>query len=122
MQTMLIMLAKMFCILLSLIKSSKTYVSICCDICIYFFYFILSFFDLKYLLKILNKNTFSSVSRGKSMFCEHYFLPQVKNTWSIKRYFHTFFFQDCFVFHLIRLLLKGFLVLSDLLKPPFEKK
>ena len=57
------------------------------------------------------------------MFCEHYyFLPQVKNIGSIKRYFHTFPFQDCFVFHLITLFLKGFLVLSDLLKPAFEKK
>ena len=55
------------------------------------------------------------------MFCEHYFLPQVKNIGSIKRYFHTFPFQDCFVFHLIALLLKGFLVLSDPLKPAFEK-
>ena len=55
------------------------------------------------------------------MFCEHYFLPQVKNIGSIKRYFHTFPFQDCFVFHLITLFLKGFLVLSDLLKPAFEK-
>ena len=55
------------------------------------------------------------------MFWEDYFLPQVKNIESIKRYFHTFPFQDCFVFHLIMLLLKGFLGLSDLLKPAFEK-
>ena len=55
------------------------------------------------------------------MFCEHYFLPQVKNIGSIKRYFHTFSFQDCFVFHVLTLFLKGFLVLIDLLKPTFEK-
>ena len=56
------------------------------------------------------------------MFCEHYFLPQVKNVGSIKRYFHIFPFENCFVFHLIKLFLKGFLVLRDLLKPAFEKK
>ena len=64
------------------------------------------------------------------MFCERYFLPQVKNIGSIKIYknigsikiyFHTFPFQDCFVFHLMTLFLKGFLELSDLLKPAFEK-
>ena len=55
------------------------------------------------------------------MFCEHYFLPQAKNIGSIKRYFHTFPFKDCFVFHLITLLLKGFLVLSEHLKTAFEK-
>ena len=55
------------------------------------------------------------------MFCEHYFLPQVKNIGSIKIYFHTFPFQGCFVFHILMLFLKGFLVLSDLLKPVFEK-
>ena len=53
---------------------------------------------------------------------EHYFLPHVKNIESIKRYFHTFPFQNCFVFHLKMLFLKGFLVLSDLLKPALEKK
>ena len=51
------------------------------------------------------------------MFCEHYFVPQVKKIGSIKRYFHTFTFQDRFVFHLITLL---FLV-CDLLKPAFQK-
>ena len=56
------------------------------------------------------------------MFCEHYFLAQVKNIGSIKRYLHTFPFQDCFVFHLMKLFLKGFLVLSGLLKPAFKKK
>ena len=55
------------------------------------------------------------------MFCEHYFLPWVKNVGGTTRYFHTFPLQDCFVFHLIKLFLKGFLVLSDLLKPTFEK-
>ena len=55
------------------------------------------------------------VLRSKDMFCEHYFLPEVKNVGSVKRYFHTFPF--CFVFHVI----KGFLVLCDLLKPTFEK-
>ena len=55
------------------------------------------------------------------MFCEHYFLPQVKNIGRIKIYFHTLPFQDCFVFHLIMLFLKDFLELSDLLKPAFEK-
>ena len=35
----------------------------------------------------------------------------------IKRYFHTLPFQNYFVFYLIILFLKGFLVLSDLLKP-----
>ena len=67
------------------------------------------------------KDTFSLVLKSKSIFCEHYFLPQVKNIESIKTYFHTFPFQDCFVFHLIRLVLKGFPELSNLLKPAFEK-
>ena len=56
------------------------------------------------------------------MFCKHYFLPKVKNTWSIKRYFHTFTFLDCFAFHFITLFLKGFLVLSDLFEAWFWKK
>ena len=55
------------------------------------------------------------------MFCEHYFLPSVKNIGSIKRHFYGFPFQDYFVLHLIMLFLKGFLVLSDILKPAFEK-
>ena len=55
------------------------------------------------------------------MFCEHYFLPQVKNIVSTNRYFHTFPLQDCFVFNLIMLLLKGLIVLNDFLKPAFEK-
>ena len=55
------------------------------------------------------------------MFCEHDFLSQVKNIRGIKRHFHTFPFQDWFVFHLMTLFLKGFLGLSDLLKPPFDK-
>ena len=46
----------------------------------------------------------------------------MKNVGSIKRYFHTFPFQDCFVFHLIKLFLEGFLVLSDLLKSAVGKK
>ena len=54
------------------------------------------------------------------MFCEHYFLPQVKKIGSINRYFHTFPFQDWFVFHLITFL-KGSLVLKDHFKPAFEK-
>ena len=45
----------------------------------------------------------------------------MKNVGNIKRYFHTFSFQDCFVFHLITLVLEGFLMLSDLLKPALEK-
>ena len=55
------------------------------------------------------------------MFCEHYFLLQVKNIGSIKRYFRKFPFQDCFVFDLLTLFLKRLLVLSDLLKVAFEK-
>ena len=55
------------------------------------------------------------------MFCEHYFRYQVKNIGSIKIYFHAFPFQDGCVFHLITLFLKDFLVLSNLLKPAFEK-
>ena len=56
------------------------------------------------------------------MFCEHYFLPQVKNIEGIKRYFHTFPLQDWFVFQdLMTLFLKGLLGLSDLQKPAFEK-
>ena len=51
------------------------------------------------------------------MFCEHYFQPKVKNIEIIKRHFHIFPFQDCFVSHLITLFLKYFLVL----KPAFEK-
>ena len=45
----------------------------------------------------------------------------MKNTGSIKRYLHAFPFQNFFVFRLITSFLKGFLVLSDLLKPAFEK-
>ena len=56
------------------------------------------------------------------MFCDHYFLPQVKNIGDIKRYIHTFPFQDWFVFHLMTLFLKGFLGLSHVLKPTFEKR
>ena len=41
---------------------------------------------------------------------------------SINRYFHTFPFQDCFVFYLIKFFLEGFLVINDLLKTAFEKK
>ena len=55
------------------------------------------------------------------MLCGHYFQPQMKNIGPIKGYFYKFAFQNCFVFHLIILFLKGFLVLSDLLKPVFEK-
>ena len=72
--------------------------------------------------KKIKYNTFSLVLKSKSMFSEHYFLSQVKNIGGIKRYFHTFPFQGCFVFHLITLFLKSFLVLSDLLTPIFEKK
>ena len=55
------------------------------------------------------------------MSCEHYLLHPVKNIWSIISYFHTFPSQYCFVFHLIALFLKGFLVLSGILKSAFEK-
>ena len=55
------------------------------------------------------------------MFSEHYFLPQVNNIESVKRYLHTFPFQNCFVFHLVTLFLKDFLVLSDPLNPAFKK-
>ena len=55
------------------------------------------------------------------MFYDHYFLPQVENIVSIIRYFHTLPYQDCFVFHLIMLFLKGFPMLSDLLNIGFEK-
>ena len=55
------------------------------------------------------------------MLCGHYFQPQMKNIGSIKGYLYKFPSQNCFVFHLIMLFLKGFLVLSDLLKPAFEK-
>ena len=88
--------------------------SIVCVTYIYIYIYII-FFELfwskkiKYFLLVLT-----------SMFCEHYILPQVKNIGSVKRYFHTFPFQDCFYFHLM-LLLKEFLVLSGLLKPAFEK-
>ena len=63
---------------------------------VYIFYFIASFFFFFFENKI---KYFSAVLRSKSMFCEYYFLSQVKNIGSIKRYFHTFYFQDCFVFH-----------------------
>ena len=49
------------------------------------------------------------------------FSAQVKNIGSMKRYFYTFPFQDCLVFYLIWLFLKGSFVLSDLLNPAFEK-
>ena len=55
------------------------------------------------------------------MFCEHYFLPQVKIIGSTRRYFNTFPFQDCLVCYLMKLFLKGFLVQSDLFKPAFER-
>ena len=56
------------------------------------------------------------------MFCEHYILPLRKNIGGTKTYFPTFPFHDCFVFHLITLLLKDFLVLGDILKPACEKR
>ena len=55
------------------------------------------------------------------MFCEHYYLPQVKSIENIKKYFHTFPFQDWVVIHLVMLFFKDFIVLSDLFKPNFEK-
>ena len=55
------------------------------------------------------------------MFCEHYYLPQVKSIGNIKKYFHTFPFQDWVVIHLVMLFFKDFIVLSDLFKPNFEK-
>ena len=76
----------------------------------------LSFFDLR-----RENNTFSLGLKSKGMLGEHYFQPQMKNIRSVKRYSHTFSFQNCFVFHLIMLFLKGFLVLSDLLKPVLKK-
>ena len=83
--------------------------SLLCVLRVYIFYFILNFFDLT------RWNTFLLVLKSKSMFSEHYFLPQVKNIGNIKICFHLFLFQNCFVFHLITFL-KVFLVLSDLLK------
>ena len=53
------------------------------------------------------------------MFCEHYFLPQAKNIGSTEIFPYISFSR--LLFHLIALLLKGFLVLSDPLKPAFEK-
>ena len=88
----------------------------CCLTCIYFLFSIELFWSKK-----IKYNTFSLVLRSKSMFCENYFLPQGKNIRSITRYFHTFLCQVCFVFHLIKFFLKGFLVLSYLSKPAFEK-
>ena len=55
------------------------------------------------------------------MFCEHYYLPQVKSIESIKKYFHTFPFQDWFVIHLLTWFFKDFIVFSDLFKSNFEK-
>ena len=74
------------------------------------------FFDLRRQ----KENTFLLVLKSNSMFCEHCFLSQVKNIGSTRRYFHTFPFQGCFVFHLM-LFFKGFIVLSDLLKAAFVK-
>ena len=72
-------------------KSSETFQSVVLNV--YIFYFI-AFLILEDKLKY-----FSVVLRSKSMFCEHYFLSQVKNIGSIKRHFYTFPFRDCFVFH-----------------------
>ena len=94
-------------------KSSETYISICCVTYIYFLFYNERFWSKK-------KKSFSLVLKSAIMFCDHYFLPQVKNIGSIKRYFHIFPFQDCFVFHLM-LFLKGFLVLSDLLNLASDK-
>ena len=55
------------------------------------------------------------------MFCEHYYLPQVKSIESIRKCFHTLPFQDWFVIHLVTLFFKDFIVLSDLFKADFEK-
>ena len=52
-------------------------------------------FTTMFKLLVILFITFSLFLKSKSMFCEHYFLPQVKN-------------------------IKGFLVLSDLLNPAFE--
>ena len=95
-------------------KSSETYISICCVTCLCF----LLYNELFWSKKI----KYFFILRSKSMFCKYCFLSQVKNIGSINRYFHTFPFQDCFVFYLIKLFLKGFLVISDLLKTAFEKK
>ena len=73
-----------------------------------------------FFILLLSSNPFKLVLKCKSMLYEYYFLSHVKNIVSIKRYFHTFPLQDCFVFHLM-LFLKGFLVLSGLLKTAFEK-
>ena len=111
-------IAKMFCMQLSLKNIfGDLRFNLLCYIYI-FFCFILSFFYLRRWIEI-----FLVVLRSKSMFCEHYLLPQVKNIGTIKRYFNTFPVQDCIVvFDLISLFLKSLLVLNDLLKSTFERK
>ena len=56
------------------------------------------------------------------MFCEHYFLPQVKNTWSIKRYFHTFFFSRLFCFSFNKVAFKRFPCVEWSFETSFWKK
>ena len=108
-----IIIAKMFRIQLSLKKvfGYLHFQSVVLHVCIC--YFILTF--------LIEDKIFLLVLRSKSVFCEHYFLPQAKIIGSIKRYFHTFPLQACFVFHVITFL-NGFFVLNDLLKPTFAKK
>ena len=48
-------------------------------------------------------------------------ITSMGNIGSIKRYFHKFSFQNWILFHLMKLFLRGFFVLSDILKPAFEK-
>ena len=72
--------------------------SLLCVLHVYSFYFILNFFDLR-------KKNF--VRFKKQRYVTWTLLQaQMKNIGSIKRYFHTFPFQNCFVFHLIILFLR----------------
>ena len=88
-----LMIEKMFCIQLSLKKIFGDLVSICYVTCIYFLFYIELFWSKK-------KNTFLLVLRSKSMFCEHYFMSQLKNIGSIEIFPHISFSRLlCFSFN-----------------------
>ena len=87
-----LMIEKMFCIQLWLKIVFGDLVSICYVTCIYLFYIELFWSE--------KKNIFLLVLRSKSMFCENYFMSQLKNIGSIEIFPHISFSRLlCFSFN-----------------------
>ena len=87
-----LMIEKMFCIQLWLKIVFRDLVSICYVTCIYLFYIELFWSE--------KKNIFLLVLRSKSMFCENYFMSQLKNIGSIEIFPHISFSRLlCFSFN-----------------------